>query len=113
MRHESRKLLWDVLEATKLLRSFAQDRTIESYLGDPMLRSAVERQLEIAGEALRQLASGDPDLATTIPEHRRIAAFRNVLAHGYASVDDRVVWEILTIKVPELEARVRVLLGEA
>jgi uncharacterized protein with HEPN domain len=65
-------------------------------------RSAVERQFEIVGEALRQLRDVDPDAAAAIPELARIVAFRNILIHGYASVDDRLVWGVVEGKLPAL-----------
>ena len=46
----------------------------------------------IIGEALARLAKDDPEIAAQIPEHPRIIAFRNIIVHGYASVDDRIVW---------------------
>jgi uncharacterized protein with HEPN domain len=52
-----------------------------------MLRSAVERQFEIIGEALSQLAKIDPAVAARIPDLRRIVGFRNVLIHGYDRMD--------------------------
>lgn len=77
-----------------------------------MLRAAVERMLEIAGEALAQLAKMDAALAERISDHRRIIAFRNVLIHGYSGVDDRLVWDIVETKLPVLRAEVESLLGE-
>lgn len=67
-----------------------------------MLRSAVERQFEIIGEALAQLARHDAAMAAHIREHQRIIAFRNLLIHGYADVDDRIVWDIVETKIPDL-----------
>ena len=67
-----------------------------------MLRSAVERQFEIIGEALNQLSKVDPEVASRIPELRRIVAFRNILIHGYATVDDALVWQALVDKLPGL-----------
>ena len=75
-----------------------------------MLRSAVERQFEIIGEALRKLAKDDPETAGRIAEHQRIISFRNILIHGYAEIDDRLVWDILRSKLPKLLEQVESLL---
>jgi uncharacterized protein with HEPN domain len=66
------------------------------------LRSAVERQFEILGEALDQLSGLDPDMAEKIPELPRIVAFRNILIHGYAGVDDRLVWGVVESRLEPL-----------
>jgi uncharacterized protein with HEPN domain len=60
-----------------------------------MLRAAVERQFEIIGEALTGLKRIGPETAAEIPELARIIAFRNILIHGYATVDDKLVWGIV------------------
>ena len=62
-----------------------------------MLRSAVERQFEIIGEALAQLLRLDPSLRSRKSDAGRIIAFRNRLIHGYASVADDVVWGFLKL----------------
>ncbi|HEY3777806.1 MAG TPA: HepT-like ribonuclease domain-containing protein [Rhizomicrobium sp.] len=72
------------------------------YLEDEMLRAAVERQFEIIGEALGGLRRADPELATVIPDLGRIIAFRNILIHGYANVDDRLVWGVVESELPQL-----------
>ncbi len=99
MRRDPRKYLWDALRAGGFLRQFAAGKTFEEYQDDVLLRSAVERQLEIVGEAFSQLAKRNTDLAAQIPELPRIVAFRNILIHGYASVDDTLVWQVLTEKL--------------
>ena len=73
--------------------------------------SATERQFEIIGEALRRLSKDDPACAAQIHEHQRIIAFRNILIHGYADVDDRVVWDVLQTKLPTLLREVEGLLA--
>ena len=78
-----------------------------------MLRSAVERQLEIVGEALAQLARRDPDAVGRVTEYPRIIAFRNILVHGYAEVDSRLVWDIVTMKLSALRNEVVALLADA
>jgi uncharacterized protein with HEPN domain len=65
-----------------------------------MIRAAVERQFEIIGKALSQLARLDESIAARITDHRRIIAFRNILVHRYTDVDDRLVWDIVTTKLP-------------
>jgi uncharacterized protein with HEPN domain len=77
-----------------------------------MLRSAVERQFEIIGEALAQLAKLDEKAVVRVSEHRRIIAFRNILIHGYTEVDDRLVRDIVQTKLPVLRREVETLLSE-
>jgi uncharacterized protein with HEPN domain len=112
MRREVRKYLHDIQRAAMLLQDFTRGRTFEGYAGDPLLRAAVERKFEIVGEALSRLAKIDAEVAARISEHRRIIGFRNLLIHGYADVDDSVVWDILESKLPLLTREVEALLEE-
>ena len=75
-----------------------------------MLRAAVERQFEIIGEALLQLEKTAPDLARELPELSQAIAFRNILIHGYATIDDRTVWRAVQEGLPALRARLAELL---
>jgi uncharacterized protein with HEPN domain len=110
MRLETKKYLYDILQAAKSLLQFNTGKSFVDYQGDALLRSASERQFEIIGEALRRLSKEDPASATQIHEHQRIIAFRNILIHGYADVDDRVVWDVLQSKLPRLLQEVETLL---
>jgi len=112
MRRETKKYLYDIRQAADLIAGFTAGKTLADYEGDAMLRSAVERQFEIVGEALAQLARLDQALASRISEHRRIIAFRNILIHGYAEVDHRLVWDIVESKLPTLRREVAGLLEE-
>ena len=87
-------------------------RTLEAYRADPMLRSAVERQFEIIGEALRQAIDRDPSLSEEFADGARIIAFRNRLIHGYASVSDEVVWGVIESSLPRLRDDVARLLDD-
>lgn len=62
----------------------------------------MERQLEIAGDALGQLRKASSDLFNRIPDGALIVNFRNVLAHGYATLDHRKVYEAATVGAPAL-----------
>jgi len=110
MRPEARKYLHDIVEAGERIASFTLGKTLEDYELDVLLRSAVERQFEIIGEALAQLAHLDEAAAAQISEHRRIISFRNILIHGYTQVDDRIVWDIVQPKLPGLRRDVAELL---
>ncbi len=112
MRLEARKYLHDIQQAVAALTEFTAAKTFADYTREAMLRAAVERQFEIIGEALAQLAKRDANLAAHIGEHRRIIAFRNILIHGYADVDNKLVWDIVETKLPVLRREIGVLLSE-
>ena len=113
MQREARKYLVDVQTAVRRLEAYTAGKRFADYEADGMLRDAVERRFEIIGVALSELASLDEDLAARISEYPRIIGFRNVLAHGYAQVDHRIVWNIVQNDLPVLAREVDALLGEA
>jgi uncharacterized protein with HEPN domain len=96
------KLLFDAVEAVRLVGAFVGARPFEAYCQDAMVRAAVERELIILGEALGALRRIRPELAEQVPELARIVAFRNILVHGYDQLDDAIVWEAATVKLPAL-----------
>jgi uncharacterized protein with HEPN domain len=112
MQLEAKKYLEDVRQATDRIREFVGGKTWDDYETNALLRSAVERQFEIIGEALNQLSRIEPADSSKISNHRRIIAFRNILIHGYAAIDDRVVWAVVQKDLPVLEQEVRALLGQ-
>lgn len=112
MQPEATAFLWDVRRAADRVAQFIHGIDESAYLDDELRRSAVERQLEIIGEALNNLRRIDPDTASEIPTLVRVIGLRNVLAHGYAIVDDHVVWAAASSRVPELRALVDRLLDD-
>jgi uncharacterized protein with HEPN domain len=111
MRLESKKYLYDIVRAAASALGFVGGKSFVNYTADAMLCSAVERQLEIAGEALAQLARTDAATASKISEYQRIIAFRNILIHGYAEIDHRIVWNVLELKLPILRREAEALLS--
>ena len=109
---ETKRYLYDIQHAAELLTEFIAGKTFSDYTSDPLLRSATERQFGIIGEAVTQLANLDLPTASRITEYRRIIAFRNILIHQYAAVDDQVVWGVLQTQLPTLSLEIQALLLE-
>ena len=106
MQPESAKLLWDARGSAQWIQERVAGITFQSYLGDQMLRLAVERQFIIVGEALGQFTRSNPAAAKSITEVEQVIAFRNILVHGYGEVDDHLVW---TMAMTELDALIQAL----
>jgi uncharacterized protein with HEPN domain len=111
MRREARKYLYDIGIACRRLGDFTNSKTYDDYEHDLMLSSAVERQFEIIGEALNQLHRVDSGIAEQIPGYQRIIAFRNILIHGYAVIQNHTVWGVVEGDLPALADRVEQLLS--
>lgn len=95
MRRDPRAYLWDICNSADAIFSFCANSTFEDYQNNVMLRSAVERKFEIIGEALNQLSKTSQRITEKIPNYREIISFRNMLIHGYATVDDAIVWRVI------------------
>ena len=102
MKAEAGKFLFDIRHAAGLIEEFCRGRTFEHYQQEALLRSGVERQFEIIGEALGKLAKVDAALVLQIPDAPRIIAFRNVLIHGYATISNKLVWSVVVDDLPKL-----------
>jgi uncharacterized protein with HEPN domain len=107
----ARKFLWDAQQAAERIVRFTANRSFENYLADDMLRAAVERQFEIIGEALGGLKRLEPETAGAISDLSRIVAFRNILIHGYASVDNQLIWGVIEGDLARLRSELERLLA--
>jgi len=112
MRIEALKSLYDMQQACQLMVAFLAGKTLSDYESDPLLRSGVERQLMILGEALNRLKKVEPTLITLITDSRQIIAFRNILVHGYDIIRNEVVWGILESDLPTLSGEISALLEQ-
>ncbi len=112
MNNRTAGLLSDILSAGERIQQFVAGVSFDEYVASALLRSAVERQFEIIGEALARLARHEPNLFDQIPDARRVIDFRNVLAHGYDIVDDEIVWQAIHEHLPHLLSVIRTLLNE-
>ncbi|MEQ8766416.1 MAG: DUF86 domain-containing protein [Planctomycetota bacterium] len=110
MRLESKKHLEDVRQAIDKIRAFVGQHDFDAYCESDLLRSAVERQFEIIGEALNRLKKTESAVLDLIDDFQRIISFRNILIHGYDLVDDPIVWDVIQSDLPRLEKQVEELL---
>ena len=111
MPRDPRTYLFDIRRTCDLLTEFTHGKALTDYNSDALLRSAVERQFEIIGEVLGQLLKENPRLAPRSSHARQIISFRNRLIHGYATIDDAVVWGVLQTNVPILRREIADLLN--
>jgi uncharacterized protein with HEPN domain len=101
--------LWDMLTAARAVADFTSGRTFEDYSKDLMLRSAVERQVEIIGEAARRVSEGFRQQHAEIP-WSKIMGQRHVLAHDYGEISHERLWQVATVHVPGLIVQIEPLL---
>ncbi len=104
--------LADIIEACDAIDAALLGVDVDAYLSNRVVRSAVEREFIIIGEAIASLARMDADLAGRITHARLIVGFRNRLAHDYAAIDDEAVLRIAQRDVPALRDEARSLLAE-
>ena len=100
-----------MLDAAEAVLDFVRDKTPKDYLADRMLRGAVERHIEIIGEAARHVSA---ELKQAYPEipWRAMIGQRNILAHEYGEVRHEMIWNVATMRIPDLIAAIRSILVE-
>lgn len=113
MSREKALLLNDIIGAAKLVEGFIRGKSFEQYSADALTRSAVERQLTIATEAVVQLLELHPQLEPLITKARHVVGFRNRIIHACAATADEMVWAIAKVDLPRLRADAERLLGGA
>ncbi|MBM5791831.1 MAG: DUF86 domain-containing protein [Cyanobacteria bacterium M_surface_10_m1_298] len=102
MKRDPRAFLSDVIEAGSAILQAVHPISLESYSTNRLIRSSVEREFTIIGEALSQLSQRDPELFTQIREAPQIISFRNKLTHEYIKVNNLLVWGVIENDLPGL-----------
>jgi uncharacterized protein with HEPN domain len=97
-----RAYLWDIEQAASDILNFTNGKQLSDYEDDSMLRAAVERKFEVIGEALSQAQRYFPEVLGRLSDEQQIIAFRNRLIHGYATVRNALVWDIVQVNLPRL-----------
>lgn len=106
------KYLYDVLGAVEEINSYfdGKPKMFEEFNNNFMLRRAVERNVEIMGEAMNRVLKATPDIKIT--NARKIVDTRNYIIHGYDSLSSDILWSIIINHLPLLETELRKILGE-
>jgi len=112
MPRDARVSLHDILDSTQYLLREAPVTTLEAFLRDKTAQLAVDRSLEIIGEAVTQLRRDHPGVYERFSAASQITGLRNILVHAYWSVDHREVWSILKTDIEPLRALVENLLND-
>lgn len=106
-----KKLLFDVLTSIENIDNYiGKEKIFGKYESNPMLQDAVERNIEIIGEAISKILTLQPDIPIT--NSRRIVDARNKIIHGYDSIENSQIWGIIILHLPLLETEVKTLLAE-
>jgi uncharacterized protein with HEPN domain len=98
MQREPRAFVEDIVVSCDAIASNIEGVDVETYVANRMVRSAVEREFLIIGEAISYLSDLAPDIFTRITEGRTIVDFRDQLVHGYMTVNDRLVWDTPSVR---------------
>ncbi len=110
LHHKPEKYLYDMLSSCEFLLEFTSNKAVDDYINDRAFRSALERELQIIGEALIGLEKVAPAVAAQIPEYQNIIGFRHVLVHGYDSLDPSTIWNVVETKLEGLVQNIKSLL---
>jgi len=107
MRHDPEKLRTDVRLAIEEVERLFRGKTFEDFIADRGLQLIAERELEIIGEALARLRRDHPETADHVADLDKIIGLRNVLAHGYDSLDYEILWDVLENKLEALQSDIK------
>lgn len=93
--------LRDMLEAARKVIRYTNDRQVEAFVADEMAHDATLRNLEILGEAAKNIPE---EIRQRYPEvnWRGVAGLRDVLAHAYFALDEATLWKIVRADIPQL-----------
>ena len=102
MKRDPRAFLSDVIEAGHAIQQAVDGINLDDYCNSRLIRSSVEREFTIIGEALSQLSRRDGYLFAQIDQAPQIISFRNKLTHEYVTINDQLVWGVIQNNLPVL-----------
>lgn len=112
MKRDPRAFLSDVIEAGQAILQAVDGISLDAYCNSRLIRSSVEREFTIIGEALNQLSQQDQELFVQLEQAPQIISFRNKLTHEYNKITNQLVWAIIESNLPVLIEHCRQLLRQ-
>ncbi len=111
MNERIEKWLWDILGAIEDIETFlgSGPKRFDYFMSNKMLRQAIERNIEIIGEATNRILKVDP--AFPITTARKIVNTRNYVIHAYDSLRPEMIWRIAINDLPVLKTEIHELLA--
>lgn len=113
MKLETAKRLHDALTASQEATELCQGVSRQGLKSDRQRQLAVQKLIEIVGEALHQVELTEPEAVKELRDLRNVVDMRNRLIYGYASVDYGVVWDTATKRLPDLRRQVEDMLRDS
>jgi len=106
MTEKQLKFLYDIKLAIDDIESYfdTETKTFDNYKKNSLLKRAIERNLEIIGEAINRILKEDPSFP--IDNAKKIIGLRNQIIHGYDSVSDENIWGIIMVHLPKLKSEI-------
>ncbi len=111
MRKDDLVFLRHMLDAINLIEEYLRDRDYDEFRNNRMLQDAVIREIEIIGEATKNLSTGFRNKHSNIP-WRQIAGMRDKLIHAYFGVDIEAVWDTIMKDIPSLKEKLQKIVKE-
>jgi uncharacterized protein with HEPN domain len=106
---DTSKHLIDILAAAADIKAFILGYDLATYRNDAKCRAAVERKLEIIGEACSRIRNEDPEAFDRMPYGHQVIGLRNRVIHGYDCVDDAIIWDVSSDKLTAFDLEVEAL----
>lgn len=102
--------LRDMLAAAEKIQRYVGDRGPNEFRSNELIYDAVLRNLQVVGEAAKHVPPTFRDANPSV-EWRKVAGLRDIISHEYFGVDDDIVWDVVSTKIPQLVDALEKLLG--